>query len=163
MLSKTRIISFASYLYNDINKLKEGVQVMATSKSITQDRKKIIMWALCAGLAAVVAILFAVANGASKADDVPDESASSSIAASSEDTSEEVDAAPDVSSPTYYYDQVEEGMSEGEVDSLLSTYHKYEEPSSSYGGQTAKMVRYTDSGSTFVITYMNGIVSAKAR
>lgn len=61
------------------------------------------------------------------------------------------------------YDSITTGMSEGEVDKLLSTYHKYEMSNSSYGGQTAKTVRYTDSSSTFVITYMNGTVSAKAR
>lgn len=61
------------------------------------------------------------------------------------------------------YDSINTGMSEDEVDKLLSTYHKYEVSSSSYGGQTAKTVRYTDSSSTFIITYMNGVVSAKAR
>lgn len=61
------------------------------------------------------------------------------------------------------YDSITTGMSESEVDKLLSDYHKYEESSSAYGGQASKIIRYTDSGSTFLITYLNGIVSAKTR
>lgn len=212
---------------------------MAISKKITQEHKKIVIWALGATLTVVAVVVVAIAIGANGADDTANESDPDLNVVYSESTPEEVDSTPDTSSPTYSYDLVKEGMiedevdsilsdykksvstegtfngehsktityagdlpdnsfivitvsfkdgsvshktnytgenpkatpydsistgmSEREVDALLSTYHKYEESSSSYGGQTAKVVRYTDSGSTFVITYMNNVVSAKAR